>query len=51
MLIAVYHMIQENKPYYELGAATFDQRSTESKMKSLVTQLQNLGYAVVLQAA
>lgn len=51
ILIAIYHMIKENKPYCELGAATFDQRSAESKTKSLVTQLQNLGYAVELRTA
>ncbi|MDP9193745.1 MAG: IS110 family transposase, partial [Acidobacteriota bacterium] len=51
MLIAIYHMIKENKPYCELGAATFDQRSAESKTKSLVAQLQNLGYAVELRTA
>jgi transposase len=51
MLIAIYHMIKENKPYCELGAPTFDQRSAESKTKSLVAQLQKLGYAVELRTA
>ena len=51
MLIAIYHMIKENKPYCELGAATFDHRSAESKTKSLITQLESLGYAVVLRTA
>jgi transposase len=51
ILIAIYHMIQDDKPYRELGAATFDQRSAESKTKSLVTQLEKLGYAVELRTA
>jgi transposase len=49
MLIAIYHMIKEDKPYRELGAAIFDQRSAELKTKSLVTQLEKLGYAVELR--
>ena len=51
MLIAIYHMIKENKPYREVGAATFDQRSAEAKTKSLITHLQSLGYSVVLRTA
>lgn len=51
MLIAIYHMIRNDKPYQELGAAIFDQRSAESKKLSLVKQLENLGYAVELRTA
>ena len=51
MLIAIYHMIKENKPYHELGAATFDRRSVESKTKSLITQLEKLGYTVAPRTA
>jgi transposase len=51
MLIAIYHMIRDDKPYQELGAAIFDQRSAESKTKSLVKQLESLGYAVELRTA
>jgi hypothetical protein len=51
ILIAIYHMIKDDKPYCELGAPTFDQRSAEAKTKSLVTQLQKLGYAVELRTA
>lgn len=49
MLIAIYHMIRNDKPYQELGAAIFDQRSAESKKQSLVKQLETLGYAVELR--
>jgi transposase len=51
MLIAIYHMIKEDKPYRELGATNFDQRSVESKTKSLIRQLQKLGFAVELRTA
>jgi transposase len=51
ILIAIYHMIKDDKPYHELGAVTFDRRSAESKTKSLVTQLEKLGYAVELRTA
>jgi len=51
MLIAIYHMIKADKPYRELGATNFDQRSAESKTKSLIRQLQKLGYAVELRTA
>jgi transposase len=51
ILIAIYHMIKDDKPYHEIGAVTFDQRSAESKTKSLVTQLEKLGYAVELRTA
>lgn len=49
MLIAIYHMIRNDKPYQELGAAIFDQRSAESKTQSLVKQLESLGFAVELR--
>lgn len=51
ILIAIYHMIKDGTPYRELGAVIFDQRSAESKTKSLVTQLEKLGYAVELRTA
>lgn len=51
MLIAIYHMIKNNMPYRELGAQIFDQRSAEAKKKSLVQQLERLGFAVELHSA
>jgi transposase len=51
MLIAIYHMIKNNLPYRELGAQIFDQRSAEAKKKSLVQQLERLGFAVELHSA
>lgn len=51
ILVAIYHMIRDDKPYRELGAAILDQRSAESKKNSLIKQLQSLGYAVDLRTA
>lgn len=49
MLVAIYHMIRDDRPYRELGANWYGQRSAESKTKSLVKQLQKLGYTVELR--
>lgn len=51
MLIAIYHMIRDDQPYRELGAKTFTKRSTGAHKKSLVKQLESLGYAVALSPA
>lgn len=51
MLIAIYHMIRDDCQYKELGADWVEKRSTESRTKSLLKQLQNLGYTVELRAA
>lgn len=51
MLMAIYHMIKNDLPYRELGAKVFAERSAESKKKSLVEQLERLGYAVELRSA
>jgi hypothetical protein len=51
MLIAIYYMIKNNMPYRELGAQIFDQRSAEAKKKSLIQQLERLGFAVELHSA
>jgi transposase len=48
MLVAIYHIIRDNRKYNELGEAWFQQRSTASKSKALVKQLERLGYTVQL---
>ena len=50
MLVAIYHIIRDNRKYKELGEDWFEQRSAESKSKALVKQLERLGYTVQLQA-
>ena len=51
MIIAVYYMIRDNRQYQELGGDWLQKRSTESTRKSLVKQLERLGYKVELCAA
>lgn len=51
MLVAIYHMIRDNKPYHELGGDWLDKRSAESKSKALVDKLERLGYRVQLLPA
>jgi transposase len=51
MLIAIYHMIRNNQRYREFDVETFKKRSDESRMKSLLTQLQSLGFTVKLESA
>jgi transposase len=49
MLIAIYHIIRDNRPYQELGGHCFDTRSAEAKRNALVDQLERLGYAIELR--
>jgi len=51
MLVAIYHIIRDNRQYKELGEEWFQQRSAESKSKALVKQLERLGYTVQLHQA
>jgi len=48
MLIAIYHIIRDNCPYRELSAESFNKRSAESRAKSLINQLNQLGYSIQL---
>lgn len=50
MLIAIYHMIRDERPYNELGANTFTKHFAESKAKALLKQLQRLGYNVEVRS-
>ncbi len=50
MLVAIYHMIRDDRQYQELGGDWFQKRSPESRAKSLMKQLQQLGYTVELRA-
>jgi transposase len=51
MLIAIYHMIRDNRPYQELCARTLERRSDEWKKKALINQLERLGYSVQVRTA
>jgi transposase len=49
ILTAVYHMLKDGTFHQDLGAAYFDRRSPETKVKRLTRQLAKLGYEVTLQ--
>lgn len=51
MIVAIYHIIRDDRQYKELGQEWFQQRSAKSKSKSLVKQLEQLGYIVQLHQA
>ncbi len=48
LLIIVYHMLTHEEDYQELGGTYFDTLDRDKKEKSLVRQLQRLGFEVAL---
>jgi len=50
ILVIVYHLIQRQETYRELGGDYFDQRRPEATAKRLVKRLEQLGYQVTLQS-
>ncbi|MGJ7045996.1 transposase, partial [Thermoanaerobacterium thermosulfurigenes] len=44
MLIAIYHMLKENKPYKELGEDYYNQFNKERKINSYLKKLYELGW-------
>lgn len=51
LLIIVYHMLAHQEDYQELGGTYFDQLDRDKKEKSLVRQLERLGFEVALTPA
>jgi transposase len=49
ILTAIYHMLEDGTFHQDLGAAYFDRRSPEAKVKRLARQIARLGYDVTLQ--
>lgn len=49
ILIIAYHVIREGKPYQELGATFYDQRSPKAVVRRLTQRLEGLGFQVTLQ--
>lgn len=45
---AMYHVLQEGKPYHDLGADYFDRRNHDTLKTHLIRRLQGLGYRVDL---
>ena len=50
LLVIIYHVLREKKPYEELGADYFDRRDTEQTQRYYVRRLEQLGYTVELSA-
>jgi transposase len=51
MLVAIYHIIRRQQPFHDLGAEWFVTRSPESKVKTLLRQLEKLGYSAEIRPA
>ena len=44
MLIAIYHILKDNVPFYDLGSDYFNQFNRERKINSLLKKLKQLGW-------
>ena len=51
ILIIIYHVLQEQQPYAELGGNYFDERERQQVERRLVRRLEKLGYEVALTPA
>lgn len=49
ILVIIFHVLREQKPYEELGSNFFDERERQVVETRLVHRLEQLGYAVSLQ--
>ncbi|MER7578190.1 IS110 family transposase [Streptomyces sp. NPDC126514] len=48
IIIAIWHMLTDHKPYHELGGTYFTRRDPERTARKAVGQLNQLGYRVTL---
>lgn len=51
LLVIIYHMLREQRPYADLGADYFDQLDTARLERHHVRRLEQIGYAVILTPA
>lgn len=51
VLVIMYHVLKEKKPYHELGADYFDRLDTQQTQRYYVRRLEQLGYTVELSIA
>lgn len=51
LLVIIYHVLKEKKPYEELGADYFDRLDTQQTQRYYVRRLEQLGYKVDLAPA
>jgi transposase len=49
ILVIMFHVLQEQKSYQDLGANYLDERERQTIEKRLVKRLEKLGYQVSLQ--
>lgn len=49
ILVIIYHLLQDQESYQELGGNYFDERDQQAVQKRLVRRLERLGYQVELQ--
>lgn len=49
ILVIAYHVLRDGKPYQELGASFYDQRSQQTVVRNLTRRLEALGFQVALQ--
>jgi len=50
ILVIIYHLLQDQKGYEDLGGNYFDERGRQAIEKRLVHRLEKLGYEVSLTA-
>ena len=48
LLVTIYHMLRDNKPYQDLGADYLEKQDSEQIQRRAVMRLQQLGYEVSL---
>jgi transposase len=48
VLVIIYHMLRDHRPYHDLGADYFDQLDTARLQRHHVRRLEQLGYSVTL---
>jgi transposase len=51
VLVILYHMLRDHRPYTDLGADYFDQLDTSRLQRRYVQRLAQLGYTVTLTPA
>jgi len=51
ILVIIFHVLQDQKPYEELGGNFFDEQERQTLEKRLVQRLEKLGYDVSLEPA
>jgi transposase len=49
ILVIIYHLLNEETTYQELGGNFFDERDRQAVEKRLIRRLERLGYQVELQ--